>query len=74
MIDVEQRSLRTLEQHGLDGRRLLTAPSGAGRVQPAKLEIVTVNSALFPDLSEFKPLLTVKAEPFTLSFPVPSIA
>lgn len=67
-------ALRTLEQHGLDGRRLLTAPSGAGRVQPAKLEIVTVNSALFPDLSEFKPLLTVKAEPFALSFPVPSIA
>ena len=63
--------LRTLEQHGLDGQRLLTAPSGAGRVQPARLEDLTINSALFPDLSEFKPLVTVKAEPFTLGFPVP---
>ncbi len=63
--------LRTLEQHTPDGRRLLTAPGGAGRVQAARLEDVTVNPALFPDLSDFKPLVSVKAEPFTLSFPVP---
>ncbi len=67
-------ALRTLEQHMPDGRNLLTAPSGAGRVQPAKLEEVTVNPALFPDLSDFNPILTVKAEPFTLSFPVPRSA
>lgn len=67
-------ALRTLEQHGLDARRLLTAPSGAGHVQPARLEDVTVNPALFPDLSDFKPFLTIKAEPFTLGFPVPRLA
>ena len=67
-------ALRTLEQHAVDGRTLLTAPSGAGRVRLAKLEDVTVNPALFPDLSDFKPLLTVKAEPFTLGFPVPRTA
>ena len=66
--------LRTLEQHTLDGQTLLTAPSGAGRLQPARLEDVTINPALFPDLSEFKPILTVKAEPFTLKFPVPRTA
>ena len=64
-------AFRTLEQHTALGESLLTAPSGAGRVQPARLEGVTVNPALFPDLSEFKPITTVKAEPFTLSFPVP---
>ena len=67
-------ALRTLEQHTPDGQTLLTAPSGAGHVQLAKLEDVTVNSALFPDLGEFTPLLTVKVEPFTLSFPVPRTA
>ena len=67
-------ALRTLEQHTPDGQTLLTAPSGAGRVQPARLEDVTINPALFPDLSEFTPILTVKAEPFTLGFPVPRTA
>lgn len=67
-------ALRTLEQHTGSGQSLLTAPSGAGRVRLSKLEDLTVNSALFPDLNEFSPLVTVKAEPFTLSFPVPRLA
>jgi hypothetical protein len=62
---------RTLAQLSEDGETVLTAPSGSGTVRLAKLEEVTVNAALFPDLSEFKPILVTNAEPFRLSFPVP---
>lgn len=62
---------RTLEQTGVNGETLLTTLDGDGWMSLAKLEDVTVNPALFPDLNEFKPLVVTKAEAFTLRFPVP---
>ena len=62
---------RTLAQLEESGETVLTAPSGSGAVRLAKLEEVTVNPALFPDLSEFRPLLVTRADPFRLGFPMP---
>jgi hypothetical protein len=64
--------LRTLAQLDANGDTVLTAPTGSGSVHLAKLEAVTVNSALFPDLNEFKPLVVTRADPFRLTFPVPT--
>ncbi|NJK43230.1 MAG: acetoacetate decarboxylase family protein [Pleurocapsa sp. SU_196_0] len=69
--DIVPSRFRTLAQLGANGETVFTAPSGRGTVRLAKLERVTVNPALFPDLSEFKPLVVTKAEPFQLGFPVP---
>ena len=68
--DILPASFRTLVQLEND-ETVLTAPSGSGNLALARLAQVTVNPALFPDLSEVKPFLTVKAEPFRLGFPVP---
>jgi hypothetical protein len=69
--DILPARFRTLAQLEESGETVLTAPSGSGVVRLAKLEEVTVNSALFPDLSEFKPILVARADPFRLGFPVP---
>jgi Acetoacetate decarboxylase (ADC) len=69
--DIVPKRFRTLAQLGANGETVFTAPSGRGKVRRSRLEAVTVNPALFPDLSEFKPLLVTKAEPFQLGFPVP---
>ena len=41
--------------------------SGIGRL--AKLEKITINTDLFPDFSEYKPLAVIKVEPFSITFP-----
>jgi hypothetical protein len=74
--------VRTLAQPELEpttliprvqGRTLLTAPNASGGVRIARVLEAQVDPAHFPDLSAFKPLAIVKADPFKMMFPVSTI-
>jgi hypothetical protein len=60
--------LRTLAQQ-LDGRRLLTTPSGRGRARPARLLSAWSDPARFPALSGARALAAVGVDDFVLRFP-----
>lgn len=64
------RSWRTLWQ-ALEGEVRLTTPQGWGRVSPGRLLSARVDSALFPDFSKQRPLVTLAVQGFTLDFPEP---
>lgn len=49
---------------------MITAPTGAGRIQLAHVGRLRVDGALFPDISRLKPLLALKASDFRITFPV----
>ncbi len=50
-----------------------TRISGKGNACIAKLIDIDINPELFPDISYLKPILTIKIDPFKLTFPVPKI-
>jgi hypothetical protein len=50
-----------------------TTFQGCGTGKLAKLKEVHINSRLFPDISNFKPLIAIKVEPFQITFPVATI-
>lgn len=56
-----------------DGNYYYTTFHGNGIGKIAKVSKVKINSELFPDVSSLKPLLAIKVEPFTITFPVPII-
>jgi hypothetical protein len=63
--------LRTLIQYWA-GQTFLTAPSAHGRARLAKLEAASFVPALFPDLGQLKPMLTLQIPQFRMTFPVPT--
>lgn len=52
-----------------EGRYYYTSFHGTGVGKLAKLTEVKINSELFPDVSSLKPLLAIKVEPFSITFP-----
>jgi len=65
-------ALRTIIEL-LDRRTYLTTPNGRGRLHPARLERVSSNPQLFPDIGQFRPRLCLRASNFALQFPVAEI-
>jgi hypothetical protein len=61
-----------LIQH-YQGKDIITRPLGKGRVGLTKLEDSCVDPIGFPDFSQHKPLMAVRATNFTLEFPIPKI-
>ena len=57
----------------LAGQVLFTQPEGKGWGKLARIKDLEVDSQLFPDIRGVKPLLALKVNPFTLTFPKPSI-
>ena len=57
----------------LGGRIYHTRFQGHGKGRFARLNNISVNSSLFPDISRIKPLVGIRVENFTLEFPVPKI-
>ncbi len=55
------------------GKYFYTRILGNGNACIAKLVSVNINSKLFPDISNFQPILAIKIDPFKLTFPVPTI-
>jgi hypothetical protein len=53
------------------GQILLTAPSAAGAMRLARIQQLCADPHHFPNLESLKPWLVVKANPFTMQFPIP---
>ena len=66
-------ALRRLVQHHA-GRRFELAPGAEGRVRLARVQQLASDPALFPDLAAARVRLALRAERFTLEFPVAAIA
>ena len=56
------------------GNRFLTRFRGFGLGRLAKLDRVTIDTEIFPDLAHKKPLLGIEVSPFRLTFPKPEIS
>ena len=56
-----------------EGKYFYTTFQGSGTGKLAKLKDVNINSDLFPEVSEFKPLLAIKVDPFKIIFPVANV-
>lgn len=63
-------SWRTLIQQTDDGRVLLTTPEASGWTQFARLEDLDINPSFFPDIRPFRPLMTLHASKFHMTFPL----
>jgi len=61
-----------LIQH-YQGKDIITRPVGKGRVGLTRLEDACVDPIGFPDFSQLRPLVAVRASNFTLEFPIPKI-
>ncbi|WP_291780389.1 hypothetical protein [Cecembia sp.] len=57
-------------QQFLGGKEFHTDPKGSGWAKLAKIEKIRVDSDRFPDISQVKPLLSFKVNPFTMHFPI----
>lgn len=57
----------------LENNYYYTTFSGKGIGRLANLCEVNINSDVFPDVSTLKPLMAIKVEPFSITFPVPTI-
>ena len=53
------------------GELLLTHPTATGSARLTSLSELSVNSALFPDLSRIEPIIALSAERFSMTFPPP---
>lgn len=60
-----------VQQH--EGKYYYTTFQGSGTGKLAKLKDIRINSQLFPDISGFKPIVAIKAEPFKITFPAATI-
>lgn len=56
-----------------EGKYYYTTFYGHGKGKLARVQKITVNPRLFPDISLFKPIAVIKVEPFYITFPVPRI-
>ncbi len=54
----------------VDTTLLFTRFLGKGRARLARLESLSVNRDLFPDIAQIKPLLAIRVDRFNLTFPV----
>lgn len=61
-------TFRTIAQP-YQGQTFYTAPSGRGRLQPAKLRHAAIDSAYFPDVTQGRLITAVKVTNFNLEFP-----
>ncbi|EHQ06808.1 acetoacetate decarboxylase family protein [Leptonema illini] len=57
----------------LDGKRFHTRYSGRGWGRLARIESMHINAALFPDLTQARPLAVMTIEDFRITFPVARI-
>jgi len=57
----------------LGGKTFLTNPNGSGWAKLAKIKKLNVDADRFPDISQLKPLLCFKVNPFTMHFPLSQI-
>lgn len=57
----------------LDGRRFHTRYSGYGWGRLARIESMNIDAALFPDLTQARPLVVMTIEDFRITFPVARI-
>lgn len=55
-----------------NGKAFETEPKGSGWGKFAKIETLKINHKRFPDISQFKPVFSVKVSPFKIDFPKPS--
>lgn len=62
-----------LVQHH-EGKYYYTTFQGKGTGKFAKLEDIRINPRLFPDVSGFQPLIAIKVDPFTITFPAATIS
>lgn len=51
------------------GKYFYTTFSGSGTGRFAKIKELEVNSELFPDISECRPIAAIRVEPFAITFP-----
>ena len=63
--------LTLIQQH--TNQRMLTQPRSKGTASFAKISNLKINPIYFPDLSQVKPLITLKVEDFRMEFPHPSV-
>ena len=61
-------TFRTIAQ-SYQGQTFYTAPSGRGRMQPAKLRHAAIDPAFFPDVTQGRLITAVKITNFNLTFP-----
>lgn len=57
----------------LEKQIFFTQPEGKGWGKLARIQELELDPQLFPDIRGIKPLLVLKVNPFTLTFPKPSI-
>ena len=57
----------------LDGKRFHTRYSGRGWGRLARIESMHIDAALFPDLTQARPLAVMTIEDFRITFPVARI-
>lgn len=49
---------------------LYTSFHGKGKGHFSKVKEITINSDLFPDISDIKPIAVIKVDPFSITFPI----
>jgi L-ascorbate metabolism protein UlaG (beta-lactamase superfamily) len=57
----------------MDASLYFTRFLGKGRARLARLESMSVNRGLFPDIAAIKPLLALRVDRFSLTFPVAKV-
>lgn len=57
-----------------NGKEYRTTFSGKGRGRLSSMEDVTINPAMFPDVSKVKPIAIIRVSPFEITFPVAQIS
>lgn len=65
-------ALRTIVER-LDSKTYFTAPNGHGQIRPCRLQKSQINPVGFPNVSQFRPLICVRASGFDLQFPLAEI-
>jgi hypothetical protein len=56
-----------------DEKLYITAPGGKGTVQFASAENIHVDSNLFPDIGQFRPLAAFRTQDFAITFPTADV-
>jgi hypothetical protein len=56
-----------------DQKAFFTKFKGHGKGNPVKINLLESNSKFFPDLKDKKVIFAIKAEPFSIVFPIPDV-
>ncbi len=56
-----------------DGKAFYTKPKGSGLGKISLIKNISVDSNLFPNIANKKPLFAIKVNPFKMTFPLPKI-